>query len=58
MKTLLGYKRHLIHACRPLVRYVLLKQSPYYHGGKPGWFAAMVQGFKMLKKKPARLRVR
>jgi UDP-glucose 4-epimerase len=58
MKTLLGYKRFLIRTCRPLVRYVLLKQSPYYHAGQPGWFTAAVHGFKALKKKPVRLGIR
>jgi len=58
MQARLGYRRHLIRAFRPLVRSLLLKQSPYYHAGRSGWFTAMMQGLKLLKKKPVRLGVR
>jgi nucleoside-diphosphate-sugar epimerase len=52
IKSHLNFGRHLIRAFRPLARYVLLKQSPYYHAGQPGWFSAMLQGFKRLRKTP------
>ncbi len=55
MKARLGHRRHLVRAFRPLVRYVLLKQSPYYQAGQPGWFAVVMQGFKALKKQPSRV---
>ena len=58
MKARLGYKRHLVRAFRPLVRYWLLKHSPHYHAGQPGWFNVVVQGFKLLKGKPAKVEIR
>jgi nucleoside-diphosphate-sugar epimerase len=57
MKAALGFRRHLARAFRPLVRYFLLKQSPHYHAGQPGWFTVVTQGIKMLKGKPARVKV-
>ncbi len=58
MKARLGYRRHLIRLFRPLVRYLLLKQSPYYHAGRADWFTLMLQGLKALKKKPTRVGVK
>jgi hypothetical protein len=55
MKAALGFKRHLARAFRPLVRYFLLQQSPYYHAGQPGWFSVVMQGIKALKGKPVKV---
>jgi UDP-glucose 4-epimerase len=55
MVSHLGPRRVLVRAFRPLVRTVLLKQSPYYHEGKPGWVAVVMQGIKALRKKPMRV---
>ncbi len=55
LRRQLGARRHLIRFCRPLVRYLLLKQSPYNHPGRPGWLVLARQGLKMLKGKPARI---
>jgi hypothetical protein len=57
MRTSLGFRRHLVRAFRPLVRCFLLKQSPHYHAGQPGWFTVVMQGIKMLKGKPAKVKV-
>ena len=51
-----GYKRVGIRLFRPLVRTLLLKQSAHYHAGRGSWFTVAMQGFKMLKGKPARIR--
>lgn len=37
MVTLLGYRRHLIRMFRPIVRYCLLRKSPYYSYSKARW---------------------
>ncbi len=55
MQARLGYRRHLIRAFRPLVRSLLLKQSPYYRTGRADWFTLVMQGFKAMKKKPTRV---
>ena len=55
MTARLGFRRHLIRMFRPLVRYLLLRQSPYYHAGRPGWFSAALHGFKALKGKPIKV---
>lgn len=55
MTARLGYRRHLIRLFRPLVRYLLLKQSPYYRPGRADRFTLVRQGFKAMKKKPARV---
>jgi nucleoside-diphosphate-sugar epimerase len=55
MKSMMGFRRYLIRAFRPVVRYVLLSQSPYYREGQPGWFSAVVQGLKTLKRRPTRV---
>jgi nucleoside-diphosphate-sugar epimerase len=57
MRAGLGARRHLIRLCRPLARYLLLKQSAHYHAGRPGWFTVAMQGIKMLKGKPSRVKV-
>jgi hypothetical protein len=56
MRASLGYRVHLVRVFRPLVRYLLLKQSPYYHAGQPSWFTVVMQGLKMLKGKPTRVK--
>jgi UDP-glucose 4-epimerase len=56
MQGLLGAKRRLIRAFRPMVRSLLLKQSPYYRAGQPSWLAAVMQGIKWLRGKPGRVR--
>jgi hypothetical protein len=58
MTLRLGYRRHLIHAFRPLVRALLLQQSPYYHAGRPGRFNGLMQGMKLFKKRPSRIEAR
>lgn len=55
LKRQLGARWHLIRFFRPLVRYVLLKQSPYHHAGQPGWFVLARQGLKMFRRKPVRI---
>lgn len=57
MQGLLGYRRYLVRTFRPLIRYVLLKQSPHYHAGPEGWIYSLIQGFKALKKRPARVKM-
>jgi nucleoside-diphosphate-sugar epimerase len=57
LRSRLGFRLHLIRALRPLVRYLLLKQSSHYHAGQPGWFAVVLQGIKMLKGKPGRVKI-
>ena len=57
MKASLGFRRHLVRAFRPLVRYFLLKQSPHYHAGQPGWLTVVMQGIKMLRGKPTKVKV-
>jgi UDP-glucose 4-epimerase len=49
-------KRVGIRLFRPLIRTLLLKQSAYYHAGRVSWFTAAVQGLKMLRGKPVRIR--
>ncbi len=56
MKALMGPKRHLVRAFRPLVRHLLLKQSVHYNAGRATWFAVAMHGIKMLKGKPVRIR--
>lgn len=56
MKAQLRIRRHLIRVFRPLVRYTLLRQSAYYQGGQPGWITVIMQGLKMLKGKPVRVK--
>lgn len=53
MQRRLGARRHLVRAFRPLVRYLLLKQSPYYRAGRQGWIYGLIQSCKALKKGPA-----
>ena len=43
--------------CRPLARYLLLKRSAHHHAGRAGWFTLAIQGVKMLKGKPSRVKV-
>jgi nucleoside-diphosphate-sugar epimerase len=58
MRARLGFRRHIVRAFRPLARYLLLSQSPYYRQGKPGLLGSVVQGFKTLKRGPTRMQVR
>ncbi|MEJ2212382.1 MAG: NAD(P)-dependent oxidoreductase [Anaerolineae bacterium] len=53
MRAELGYRRYLARAFRPLVRTLLLKQSPYYRAGRKGWIYGLIQGWRALKKGPA-----
>jgi len=53
MRRRLGGRRLLVRACRPLVRYLLLKQSPHYQAGRAGWIYGLIQGWKALKKGPS-----
>jgi hypothetical protein len=52
MRAELGYRRYLVRVFQPLVRYLLLKQSPYYRAGRNGWIYGLAQGWKALKKGP------
>jgi nucleoside-diphosphate-sugar epimerase len=52
MQDLMGLRRHLVRAFRPLVRDWLLKQSPYLQAGQSGWLAALLMRIKMLKNPP------
>jgi hypothetical protein len=52
-----GLRRLAIWLFRPLVRYLLLKQSAYYHAGQVSWLTVAMHGFKVLKGKPVRVRV-
>jgi len=56
LRAQLGCKRVGIRLFRPLIRTLLLKQSAYYHAGRVSWFTAAVQGLKMLRGKPVRIR--
>jgi UDP-glucose 4-epimerase len=49
---LLGSRRHLIRALRPVVRYLLLQQSPHLHPDRPSWFAFLIYKLKTLKNPP------
>ncbi len=51
----LGIRRRLIAAIRPIVRWALLKQSPYYWDGRVSWFATAMQGIRMLRRPPTRV---
>jgi nucleoside-diphosphate-sugar epimerase len=57
MRSQLGYRRHLVRVCRPLIRYLLLQQSPHYRAGQPGWVTAALQGLKMFKGKPNEIQI-
>jgi UDP-glucose 4-epimerase len=57
MQGLLAHRRYLVRAFRPLIRYVLLKQSPHYQAGQMGWIYSAVQGFKALKKGPTSVEI-
>lgn len=52
VKSLLGFRLHLIRAFRPLVRYWLLKQSPYLHPYRPGWVSVLLHRIRTLKNPP------
>lgn len=58
MLTQLGYRRYLIRVCRPLIRFMLLRQSPYYRPAQARWFTALSHGFRMLKGKPGKVSIR
>jgi nucleoside-diphosphate-sugar epimerase len=55
MRARLGFRRHLLRMFRPLVRYVLLQRSAYYHASRPSWISIVAQGYKMLRGKPVRV---
>jgi nucleoside-diphosphate-sugar epimerase len=57
MQRLLGIKRQLIRVFRPLVRYMLLSQSPHLHPDKPGWVASLTDWIKA-SKSPSGLEMR
>jgi UDP-glucose 4-epimerase len=54
----LGVRRHLVRLFRPVVHYVLLKQSAHFRTGRSGWIVAALHGLKALKGRPPRLSVR
>ena len=58
MQQLLGARRHLIRAFRPVVRYLLLQQSPYYRPAHSQWLPTLTRATKAWKKPPASARVR
>ena len=53
MQGRLAGRRHLVRAFRPLVRYLLLSQSPHYRAGRDGWLYGVMQGWKALRKGPS-----
>jgi UDP-glucose 4-epimerase len=53
MQGRLGARRHLVRASRPLVRYLLLSQSPHYRAGRDGWLYGVMQGWKALRRGPS-----
>jgi UDP-glucose 4-epimerase len=55
MRAQLGFRRALILAFRPVVRYLLLKQSTYYCASRPSWLTAMIQWFKSMRRRPTRI---
>jgi UDP-glucose 4-epimerase len=57
MVSLMGYKRHLVRAFRPLIRTVLLRQSAHFHAGQPMRLSVVLQGLKALKRQPTRAKV-
>lgn len=52
MQALMGFRRHLVRAFRPLIRYFLLKQSPNLHPDRLGWIATLLYKIKTLKSPP------
>jgi UDP-glucose 4-epimerase len=52
MKAFLGFRRHLVRLTRPVVRYWLLKQSPYLYPDRAAWVPALLHKIKMLKHPP------
>ena len=58
MVARLGVRVWLVRAFRPLVRFILLQQSPYAHAGRTPWLGTVLQGLKSLKRGPARLPAR
>jgi nucleoside-diphosphate-sugar epimerase len=57
MIALMGSRRRFVRAFRPMIRNMLLNQSPYYRSGKASLVTAVMQGFKQLKGKPVRLKL-
>jgi nucleoside-diphosphate-sugar epimerase len=58
MKARLGARVALVRAFRPVARYFLLQQSPYACAGRSNWVRTTMQGLKLLKGRPARVRAR
>jgi nucleoside-diphosphate-sugar epimerase len=52
MRSRLGLRLQVIRAARPLVRYVLLSQSPHLHPERPGWLPVLMHKIKLLKSPP------
>jgi len=52
MAARLGYRRVLVRAFRPLVRYWLLTQSAHLHPDRADWVPALLYKIKMLKNPP------
>lgn len=52
MRARLGLRVLLIRAIRPLVRALLLSQSPYHHGDQPNWLSVLVYKLKTLRNPP------
>jgi UDP-glucose 4-epimerase len=52
MRAGLGARCSLIRACRPLVRAVLLSQSPYLRGEQPSWLALLINKLRPLRTPP------
>ena len=57
MQLALAYRRPLIRVFSPIVRSLLLKQSPYYRAGRSSWVTAAIHGMKALKRRPAHIRI-
>jgi hypothetical protein len=52
MRAKLGPRVFLIRAFRPLVRALLLSQSPYHRGDQPSWLSVLIYKLKTLRNPP------
>lgn len=57
LKAQMGFRRHLIWVFWPMVRHILLKLSAHHPGGRLVWFTIIMQGFKVSKGRPVRIKV-
>jgi UDP-glucose 4-epimerase len=57
MQAALGFRRHLARIFRPIVRWMLLKKSPYFRAAGRGGLAAARQGLRASKSRPTHIRI-